>query len=189
MHALFLVSVVALGLLLPLAAFDGLYLHLWKFRLFARSETRVEHAIHTLRAVLGAFALWLVFRGDTVGPTLWLGVSIVIIDVGVGAWDMAEETRSRRPLGGLPQGEAALHLVATTLHVVGVTTSLAARPLDAWAWANRSPSSALVAAASIAHTATSWLLPGTLAMAVLHVVLMMLPARLRMLASQNAVSR
>lgn len=182
---LFLASLLALGVLIPLALFDGLYLHLWRFRLFARPETRREHAIHTVRAVLGAVALVLVFRGDTVGPTLWLGATMLAFDTAIGVWDVVEETRARGFQGGVPRAEAAIHIIANTTHVAAAVLSLAARPLAAWTSA--APPADLVAAASVVRGATEhWLLPGAMAIAALHVLLLALPARLRGSASAPA---
>ena len=44
--------VASLALFAAVGAYDGLYLHLWKYRLYAREESRREHALHTAVAFL-----------------------------------------------------------------------------------------------------------------------------------------
>lgn len=114
------------------AAFDGLYLHLWKYRLHTRHESMVEHRWHTLRVFLFLPVVYGLFYSNPGGWALWLTVVLVVIDFGVSLLDVLEENQSRASLGGLSSGEYAVHVVNMTLHTVAITLALAARPLSAW---------------------------------------------------------
>jgi hypothetical protein len=114
-----------LQLLLLLGAVDGLYLHLWRFRLFARTQSRLEHAVHTLRSLLIAPTIWLLY----VSPTLHVGAiaALVAVDQIAMLVDVWIEPRSRRDLGGVPRGELLIHFTAVTLHAAALTISFMAR--------------------------------------------------------------
>jgi hypothetical protein len=119
------------------AAIDGVYFHFKRFRLWAHAESRCEHGLHTARAFaipLMIAALYLPGRG-------WLltAVLVVAFDTVVAALDVAVEWKSRRPHGGLPQGEYVVHLIATAFHVVAEVLAFVAK-------ANETPhESALIA--------------------------------------------
>ena len=52
------------------AAVDGLYLHLWKYRLYARPESRREHKLHTAQGALFVPVVFFLFYGDFGGAAL-----------------------------------------------------------------------------------------------------------------------
>jgi hypothetical protein len=165
-------SAVALAVFVPLAAVDGIYLHLWKFRLHARPESRREHALHTLHAVLFVFLLAYLYSGDTAGLPLWAGTAAALANLWIMAADIREERTSRRFQGGLPRLELRLHVVLIALQVLGTVLSLAARPAGAWAL-GAVPTAAQAAAAETARAlALQGLLPGSVVLALLHVVLL-----------------
>lgn len=143
---------VALGV----GAVDELYFRLWKFRLFARPQSRMEHVTHTVRACLLGPILWLAF----VAPRLDLLVTLVAIDTAVVLIDVWLETESRRDLGGIPRAEYVVHVVANTLHTAAMTLALAV-----W-WV--SPSAQVPAEV---HGMAEALAASTVPVAVLHVVL------------------
>ena len=88
-----------------LGTVDGIYLHLWRYRLYARSASRHEHRLHTGAAVLFAVTLPTLFRWETGGLLLWAGIALVAVDLVVSIVDMLSEDDSRADLGGLPTGE------------------------------------------------------------------------------------
>lgn len=116
-----------------LSTFDGVYLHLWRYRLWARDASRREHWLHTARALLFAPTVVLVFAAPTAGLMLWAGVSLLVIDQVFELLDVAEERRSRAGMGGLPSGEYLVHAVLVTMRAAAVALALAARPEAAWA--------------------------------------------------------
>jgi hypothetical protein len=83
-----------------LAGYDGVNLHLVRYRLWERPESRGEHLLHTARSVAFPLIMLLLFTGRA-GVLLWLGVVIVIGDTALGLLDVRVEPRSRRSLGGL----------------------------------------------------------------------------------------
>jgi hypothetical protein len=105
-------------LALAIGSADGLYLHLWRYRLYARSQTRLEHLAHTGRALLLPPILYLALLGIGIPLTTRIGwlVGLSAADWTIGIWDALLEKRSREASGGLPHHEYLVHLIATGLH-------------------------------------------------------------------------
>ncbi len=114
------------------AAVDGLYLHLWKYRLYARPESRREHKLHTAQGALFVPVVFFLFYGDFGGAALWAGVLFLAAEQVVEIMDVLDERDSRASLGGLSSTEYALHAVAITARTAAVALALAAKPLSAW---------------------------------------------------------
>ena len=114
------------------AAFDGLYLHLWKYRLYARPESRREHKLHTAQGILFVPVIFFLFYQDFGGRALWAGVLFLALEQVVEIMDVLDENQSRAGLGGLSSTEYAAHVVAITARTVAVALVLAAKPLSAW---------------------------------------------------------
>jgi len=166
---LFDISAILLIGFSVLSLVDGLYFHLYKFRLHARPETRREHWAHTGRALLFIPTLLLVLAGTTSGWLLWLGVAAVMADVGVSIADVILERTARDFQDGLPAYEQKLHVVLSVLHVGAIAASLAARPAAAWLGTTTEH----VAAASFAHhVALYGFFGGALVVASAHLLLM-----------------
>jgi hypothetical protein len=125
-------ATVFLVLFAVVGAYDGLYLHLWKYRLHAREETRYEHRLHTAVAFLSVPVVWLLFAGNFGGLALWTGVLFVVVSFVVELMDVLEENDSRASLGGLSREEYVAHVLAITTRVAAVALALAAKPLAAW---------------------------------------------------------
>jgi hypothetical protein len=107
------------------AAIDGVYFHFRRFRLWAHAETRLEHALHTTRAVLAPPMIALLYAaGD---PALVGAAVLVVLDGFAALADVAVERRSRERFGGLPHGEYLTHLAATAFHVAAIALAFAAR--------------------------------------------------------------
>jgi hypothetical protein len=126
----FTLTWTALGLFisfLAVAAVDGVYFHFRRFRLWAHADTRLEHGLHTARALTVPpmiAALFLPGRASLVAA-----VALVALDTIFALLDAAVEWKSRRRLGGLPHGEYIAHLVATALHVAAVAVAFVARAM------------------------------------------------------------
>jgi hypothetical protein len=156
----------ALAIFLGLGAVDGIYLHLWRYRLHARSASRYEHRIHTIAAVLFAATLPAVFLWETGGVLLWAGIGLIAADLGVSIVDMISERDSRADLGGLSTGEYVLHMLIMSFRGAALALMLAGRPAAAWAFdAPWIVGSLPGFAAMVAWQA----LPGAVVMAALHV--------------------
>lgn len=114
------------------AAVDGLYLHLWKYRLYARPESRREHKLHTAQGALFVPVVFFLFYQDFGGWALWAGVLFLAVEQVVEILDVLDERDSRASLGGLSSAEYAAHVVAITARTAAVALALAAKPLSAW---------------------------------------------------------
>ncbi|MBL9100873.1 MAG: hypothetical protein JNL82_07940 [Myxococcales bacterium] len=117
-------SLVIFTTFLFVAAIDGFYYHLHKFRLWAHPDTWAEHVFHTARAVLTPPILWALYVAK--GPSLALAAMLVGLDVVATVLDVRAEPDSRRRFGGLPRGEFLVHVVATLLHVAALATAFTA---------------------------------------------------------------
>src|SRR5215213_11297456 len=114
------------------AAVDGLYLHLWKYRLYARPESRREHKLHTAQGALFVPVVFFLFYGDFGGAALWAGLLFLAAEQVVEVWDVLDARDSRASLGGLSSAEYAAHAIAITARTAAVALALAAKPLSAW---------------------------------------------------------
>lgn len=132
MPDLLLVSVVPLCAAFLVGAVDGLYFHLRELRLFAFPESRREHLIHTVRACLVLPPLALLYLADAEGLCLWTAATAIAIDQLMLAFDLREETTSRRRFGGLAPTEYQIHVAANGLHGIALALALASRPTTAW---------------------------------------------------------
>ena len=162
-------AAVLLAAFAMLAAVDGLYIHLWRLRLHARPETRREHWLHTVRALLFPPVLVGLFALPTSGIFLWAAIAVAALDLMAGLWDVAIERDSRAKLGGLGTAEYMLHVAVSMVHSGALALVLAARPAAAWS----------LAAPPVLDTpmpgfgpALAWnLLPGAVVVGLLHVCL------------------
>lgn len=174
-------AAVFLALFGALSALDGVYLHLWRYRLQERAESRYEHLTHTWRAVLFVPILALVFGADAGAWLLWLAVALLAADLGVEIADALSERESRQWQGGLTSGEYLLHLTLTSVRIATVTLTLAAKPAAAWAL-----SSPLLLdrpyPAALPFVANA-MLPGAVLVAALHVLLVWRPLFIRELTA------
>lgn len=134
MDHLILLAVLCWNLVCLLGTVDGLYFHLWKYRLYAHAETRYEHKLHTARAVLFLPAVWLLFGKNYGGWLLWLGVFVAAVDLVIEWLDMRCEGPGRQQLGGLATNEYITHLYASGLRLTALVLILAAKPRAAWAF-------------------------------------------------------
>lgn len=93
-------------------AFDVLYYHLYRFRLYRRPGSTAEELTHLVRgAVFVGFV-----AGLMVGPEArpWM-VVLLLLDVANTVADVLLERRSRAGMGGLPTGEYLVHVLGSSL--------------------------------------------------------------------------
>jgi NADH:ubiquinone oxidoreductase subunit 2 (subunit N) len=118
-------SLASLGAFFAVAALDGFYFHILRFRLWAHADSRTEHLVHTVRALLMAPIVWLLYLGDR--ASLSVAAALVALDFVATVLDVAIEPRSRRRFGGLPRAEIAAHVLATVFHVAAIALAFASR--------------------------------------------------------------
>jgi hypothetical protein len=125
-------SFVLLLLFLAVGAIDGIYFHLKKYQLFAHKESRTEHLLHSIRALLLVPTILFLYVVASQGWQLYLALGLVIIDLVVMVADVLIEYKSRASLGGLTSAEYTVHMVANSLHMMAITLAFASRPLEYW---------------------------------------------------------
>ncbi len=170
-NGLMLTSSIILMLFLTLSAFDGIYFHLWKFRLQEREDSKTEHIIHTIRAVLFIPTIIFIYWIGLKGILLWATVAVLAIDMITEVADVLNERASRMTLGGLPSSEYLLHIVLTTLRVAAISLALAALPLEAW----NINAEVEIALPDLAKFIALQALPGAVVVAALHLYLIFDP--------------
>ncbi len=95
---------------------DGIYNHLYRYRLYAHASSFTEHMSHTFLSLgLALTVTMLVFvEMGSVGFAFLLGIQA--LSVFNTLWDVSLELKSRAPLGGFPPHEYLLHTVIFLLH-------------------------------------------------------------------------
>ena len=127
-----IISCVFLLAYLIIAVIDGLYFHIYKYKLYARLESRREHLLHTLNAVLFPWSLYFIFFDRFKGIYLYFGVLLLIISLIVEYVDLYEEKKSRSQLGGLSCNEYAMHFSLSCLRGVYTTLILLSKSRSDW---------------------------------------------------------
>lgn len=161
-----MITMVLFGIL---ATYDGIYLHIFKYRLYEHPESKFEHLTHTIRAVLFPFMLYYLFLSTT-PITFYIGLSFVVFDVLVLGVDAYVEKDSRAFMGGLPRWEYIVHLFVNGFHFASITVFLVLK-LDL-AQGNiivRDDFGAINAYSSFVWLIEN-LIPGAMMMGLLHIV-------------------
>jgi len=116
-----------------IASVDGLYFHLFRYRLWERPVSQYEHKLHTLNAVLFVPQVGLLFCLQPSGLWLWLLLALFVLTMGVEMADVLCEEASRRDLGGLTSVEYLMHFLMAGLRFGWVMPLLFGLPGVAWA--------------------------------------------------------
>ncbi|OJW79611.1 MAG: hypothetical protein BGO69_12850 [Bacteroidetes bacterium 46-16] len=119
MEIAFITAIVLLAAFVLLAMFDGLYLHLMRYKLYAHTESRNEHISHTVRAILFPIILYFLYLG-TSDTAFYIGLAVIVIDILVLGADAYMEKDSRTFMGGLPRWEYILHLMVNGFHFASI---------------------------------------------------------------------
>ena len=114
----------------PIGAFDVIYYHLWKFRLFERPESTREEVTHILRGFLVPALTGILLIGRPEGTWFWVVLILFALDSLNTLLDVVFEPRSRAPRG-VPPSELAVHFVGTTAMGAALATFILA------GWASR----------------------------------------------------
>lgn len=166
-----LISTVLLIGFAVLATIDGFYLHLFKYQLHAQTESRTEHITHTIRAFLFPAIVYALFMNFENVVFFWIGIALLILDLIVLGVDAYSEKDSRAFMGGLPRWEYILHLFSNGFHFAAIAVLFAVRIqltpngieiMDISSLANF----------GIFEFVVNNLLPGSIILAVLHLLLM-----------------
>jgi hypothetical protein len=126
------IAATSLALFCALGIFDGLYFHLYKFRLHEHPESSLEHLLHTTRAFLFAPIAYLFYIENVAGYLLMFGIGLVILDLILELFDVLVEQKSRAHLGGISSHESAVHVFASSFKMASLAMILAAKPLGAF---------------------------------------------------------
>lgn len=120
----FLISTVLLSAFALLAVIDGFYLHIFKYQLFNHKESKFEHLIHTIRAILFPLIVYFLFITQNCQTSFYFGVLFVTMDIIVLGIDAFVEKDSRTFMGGLPRWEYILHLFVNGFHFASIAVFL-----------------------------------------------------------------
>ncbi len=115
-----------------IAATDGLYYHLYKYRLHERPASRLEHQLHTANVVLFMPQVFLLFWMQPRGLWLWLALAAFIASLVVEFFDVLCEPESRRDLGGLTGLEYLLHFMMAGLRFGALVPLFVSTPNADW---------------------------------------------------------
>lgn len=105
MEIAFIISIILLIVYSLLALFDGVFLHLYKYRLYEHKESKFEHLTHTIRAILFIGILTSLFINIENNSLFVLGAILVVADIITLIVDAYLEKDSRAFMGGLPRWE------------------------------------------------------------------------------------
>lgn len=124
MEVAFIISIVLLIAYSLLALFDGVFLHLCKYRLYEHEESKFEHLTHTVRAILFTGILISLFINIEDNKWFLLGVALVVADIITLVIDAYVEKDSRTFMGGLPRWEYIIHLLVNGFHFASIAVFL-----------------------------------------------------------------
>ncbi len=108
------IPLILLFVAAPIGAFDVIYFHLWKFRLFERPESVKEETTHILRGYLVPVATGIMLLGRPEGLWFWLVVALFALDGLNSFLDVIFEPGSRAPRI-VPPAELAVHFLGISL--------------------------------------------------------------------------
>lgn len=167
------VAAVCLLAFTTIAGIDGLYFHLYRYRLYERRDSLYEHQLHTINAFLFVPLVAVLFVLEPRGLLLWLGAALFVASLAVEILDVLCEEASRKSLGGLLRTEYLMHFLMSGLRFGAVLPILCAPTANTWLPAETAllfrPLWQLLCGAYIAGPA--------LGIAILHLVLMRRGAR------------
>jgi hypothetical protein len=129
-----------------IAAVDGFYFHLYRYRLWERPRSRREHMLHTWNAVLMPLSIAPLFLAAATGAWLWGAALLHAATAAIESADVFTEGDSRADLGGLTPAEYWMHFMMSGLRWAYAALAFAALPDGVWtapaSWEWRLPVSA-----------------------------------------------
>ncbi len=127
-----LIASIFLVLFTVVASIDGMYFHLYKYRLFEKKDSIREHNLHTLNAFFFPFTVLLLFVLNASGFLLWISIILTLITLILEFMDVFEEKKSRKHLGGLTSLEYSMHFGMSGIRSAYTVLVLAQKPFLAW---------------------------------------------------------
>lgn len=124
MEIAFTIAIILLTLFAILGLYDGFYLHIFKFKLYERPESRTEHIMHTIRGVLFPAILYFLYLKNDCTTSFFIGMTLVLLDIIVLGIDAFVEKDSRVFMGGLPRWEYIVHLFVNGFHFASIAVFL-----------------------------------------------------------------
>ncbi len=124
MEMAFIVSSILLTAYSLLALFDGVFLHLYKYRLYEHRDSQLEHLTHTIRAILFTGILLTLFLNIENNTLFFIGLAMVFADIATLVVDAYLEKDSRQFMGGLPRWEYIIHLLVNGFHFASIAVFL-----------------------------------------------------------------
>jgi hypothetical protein len=125
-------SVVLFFVFLAIAAVDGFFFHIYRYRLFRRPDSQLEHAMHTANAAILPLCTAPLLLAEVHGAWLWAAVGVNVAAFVIESVDVASEKTSRRAFGGLTRSEYWMHFTMSGLRWMHVGLALAIPPAGAW---------------------------------------------------------
>jgi hypothetical protein len=122
----------------PIGAFDVIWFHVYRFRLFERRESVLEEITHLVRGLLFPLSLAALLLGDPGGLYFWAFLSVFAVDSINSLIDVLSEPKSRAP-AGVPRGELAVHVIGGGLSTAAFTLFVADFWSSRWAPTMLSP--------------------------------------------------
>lgn len=120
MEIAFNITMILLTLFALLGLYDGLYLHIFKYKLYEHTESRAEHVIHTIRSILFPTILYFLYlKSDSI--SFFIGITLILLDILTLAIDAFLENDSRKFMGGLPRWEYIIHLFVNGFHFAAIS--------------------------------------------------------------------
>jgi hypothetical protein len=107
----------------PLAAFDVLYFHLYRFKLYSRPQSVYEEITHIARGTLFPLGLAIFLYGKPQGAWFWWVAALFAVEVVNSLVDIVLEPRSRAPLR-VPGPELVVHYIGATVMGAAIATYL-----------------------------------------------------------------
>jgi hypothetical protein len=179
MEIIFYLATACLILFMILAAYDGFYLHIFKYRLFDHKESLFEHKAHTIRAILFPFIIWSLFINESNFDLFLFGITLVVLDLAILGIDAYSEKESRNFMGGLPKWEYIIHLFSNAFHFSAIVLVLALK-------IKVTESSLMFVSEIVASSAQGLfvfvsinVIPGAIVLAILHSILLLERPRTR----------
>lgn len=124
METAFIISSILLIGYSLLALFDGVFLHLYKYRLYEHKESRFEHLTHTVKALLFTGILISLFINIENNNLFIVGCILIVADIITLLIDAYVEKDSRQFMGGLPRWEYMIHLLVNGFHFAAIAVFL-----------------------------------------------------------------
>jgi hypothetical protein len=108
-------TIFLLALMGTLGSVDGIYFHIFRYRLFAQPSAQTETLTHVLRGFTYSLGLAALLLGLPQGRWFWAVAAVFALDLLIDVIDVLLEPSSRAPLGGLSRPEYLVHMLVMAI--------------------------------------------------------------------------